>query len=192
MDSKVSSLLFIAILYLISSTSTAFNITKILAQYPEFVSFNDLLTQSGLAKEMSSRETITVLALDNSSIGGLNGKPLDIAKRILSAVEPIEAPGIDNMAPPPPPAAVPKKAPAPTAKSPSKAPAPSKVEPSTPTESPTEGPVAADGPVADVPTASPLADAPMADETTAEAASSQVHVGGAVVVIGLLACMMGF
>jgi len=271
MDSKVSSLLFIAILCLISSTSTAFNITKILAQYPEFVSFNDLLTQSGLAKEMSSRETITVLALDNSSIGGLNGRPLDIAKRILSAhvildyydqiklsklkkastivttlyqasgaaddrqgflnisrtaegikfgsavkgaplvaslvkpvyaqpynisvlqvSEPIEAPGIENNAPPPPPAAVPKKAPAPTAKSPSKAPAPSKVEPSTPTESPTGGPVAADGPVADVPTASPLADAPTADETTAEAASSQMHAGGAVVVIGLLACMMGF
>jgi hypothetical protein len=32
----------------------------------------------------------------------------------------------------------------------------------------------------------------MADETTAEAASSQMHAGGAVVVIGLLACMMGF
>ncbi|KAF9661961.1 hypothetical protein SADUNF_Sadunf18G0003800 [Salix dunnii] len=282
MDSKVSSLLFIAILCLLSSTSTAFNITKILAQYPEFANFNDLLTQSGLAQEINGRETITVLALDNSSIDGLSGRPVDIARRILSAhvildyydqtklsklqkastivttlfqasgiaddrqgflnvsktaegikfgsamkgaplvaslvksvyaqpynisvlqvSEPIEAPGIENMAPPPPPAAVPKKAPAPaptaktppaappTAKSSSKAPAPSKVEPSTPTESPTEGPVAAD-----VPAASPLADAPLADETTAEApakaASSQMHVGGAVVVVGLLACMMGF
>ncbi|KAJ6670325.1 FASCICLIN-LIKE ARABINOGALACTAN PROTEIN 3 [Salix koriyanagi] len=268
MDSKVSSLLFIAILCLLSSTSTAFNITKILAQYPEFASFNDLLAQSGLAQEINGRETITVLALDNGSIDGLSGRPVDIAKRILSAhvildyydqiklsklqkastivttlfqasgiaddrqgflnisktaegikfgsamkgaplvaslvksvyaqpynisvlqvSEPIEAPGIENMAPPPPPAAVPKKAPAPApaAKTPSKAPAPSKVEPSTPTESPTEGPVAAD-----VPAASPLADAPLADEAPAKAASSQMHVGGAVVVVGLLACMVGF
>uniref|UniRef100_A0A6N2KS82 FAS1 domain-containing protein n=1 Tax=Salix viminalis TaxID=40686 RepID=A0A6N2KS82_SALVM len=246
---EVSSLLFIAILFLLSSTSTAFNITKILAQYPEFASFNDLLAQSGLAQEINGRETITVLALDNGSIDGLSGRPVDIAKRILSAhastivttlfqasgiaddrqgflnvsktaegikfgsamkgaplvaslvksvyaqpynisvlqvSEPIEAPGIENMAPPPPPAAIPKKAPAPApaAKNPSKAPAPSKVEPSTPTESPTEGPVAAD--------ASPVADAPLADEAPAKAASSQMHVGGAVVVVGLLACMVGF
>ncbi|KAJ6732126.1 FASCICLIN-LIKE ARABINOGALACTAN PROTEIN 3 [Salix purpurea] len=268
MDSKVSSLLFIAILFLLSSTSTAFNITKILAQYPEFASFNDLLAQSGLAQEINGRETITVLALDNGSIDGLSGRPVDIAKRILSAhvildyydqiklsklqkastivttlfqasgiaddrqgflnvsktaegikfgsamkgaplvaslvksvyaqpynisvlqvSEPIEAPGIENMTPPPPPAAVPKKAPAPApaAKTPSKAPAPSKVEPSPPTESPTEGPVAPD-----VPAASPLADAPLADEVPAKAASSQMHVGGAVVVVGLLACMVGF
>ncbi|KAJ6373349.1 hypothetical protein OIU76_027647 [Salix suchowensis] len=85
MDSKVSSLLFIAILFLLSSTSTAFNITKILAQYPEFASFNDLLAQSGLAQEINGRETITVLALDNGSIDGLSGRPVDIAKRILSA-----------------------------------------------------------------------------------------------------------
>merc|ERR1712130_415199 len=84
MDSKASSLLFIAFLCLISS-STAFNITRILAQYPEFASFNDLLSQSGLAQEMNSRQTITVLALDNGSIDGLSGRPLDIAKRILSA-----------------------------------------------------------------------------------------------------------
>jgi hypothetical protein len=84
MDSKASSLLFIAFLCLIS-TSTAFNSTKILAQYPEFANFNDLLSQSGLAQEMNSRQTITVLVLDNGSIDGLSGRPLDIAKRILSA-----------------------------------------------------------------------------------------------------------
>ncbi|KAF9681390.1 hypothetical protein SADUNF_Sadunf06G0220800 [Salix dunnii] len=84
MDSKASSLLFIAFLCLISA-STAFNITKILAQYPEFANFNDLLSQSGLAQEVNSRQTITVLALDNGSIDGLSGRPLDIAKRILSA-----------------------------------------------------------------------------------------------------------
>ncbi|CAK7354252.1 unnamed protein product [Dovyalis caffra] len=85
MDSKASPLLFIALLCLLSSTSTAFNITKILAQYPEFANFNDLLSQSGLAQEMNSRQTITVLALDNGSIDGLSGRPLEIAKRILSA-----------------------------------------------------------------------------------------------------------
>ncbi|KAJ8763713.1 hypothetical protein K2173_003495 [Erythroxylum novogranatense] len=85
MESKVVTLLFLVFLCLNLSTSTAFNITRILTNYPEFDTFNNILSQTGLAKEINSRSTVTVLAVDNGVAGGVAGKPEDILKRILSA-----------------------------------------------------------------------------------------------------------
>jgi len=85
MESKTPSLLFLALFCIFSSTSTAFNITRILSNYPDFSTFNSLLTQTGLAQQINSRQTITVLAVSNGAIGGVSGKPVDIVKRILSA-----------------------------------------------------------------------------------------------------------
>ncbi|KAL9661249.1 hypothetical protein QQ045_026072 [Rhodiola kirilowii] len=80
-----SSLLSIVLLLLLSTTSaSAFNITRLLGQFPEFGAFNDLLTQTHLNSEINSRLTITVLAVANESIGAISGKPLDVQKRILS------------------------------------------------------------------------------------------------------------
>ncbi|CAA0814985.1 Fasciclin-like arabinogalactan protein 3 [Striga hermonthica] len=69
---------------LLLSTSSAHNITRILEQYPDFVQFNALLTQTHLAEVINSRRTITVLALTNDHLGELSGKPDDVVKRILS------------------------------------------------------------------------------------------------------------
>ncbi|XP_038898899.1 fasciclin-like arabinogalactan protein 14 [Benincasa hispida] len=83
MDSRAISaaLLFNFLLF---SAASAFNITKLLSQFPDFTNFNDLLTQTKLADQINSRETITVLALDNGAISSLSGKPVDVVKRILS------------------------------------------------------------------------------------------------------------
>ncbi|KAJ9184168.1 hypothetical protein P3X46_007934 [Hevea brasiliensis] len=85
MDSKSSSFLFLALFALFSSTSMAFNITRILSSYPDFSTFNNLLTQTGLAQQINSRQTITILAVSNDAVGSLSGKPLDLTKRILGA-----------------------------------------------------------------------------------------------------------
>ncbi|RWR82615.1 fasciclin-like arabinogalactan protein 14 [Cinnamomum micranthum f. kanehirae] len=70
--------------FLLFSSATAFNITRILNQYPEFSTFNSLLTQTRLAAAINNRRTITVLAVDDGAISAVSGKPEDIAKRILS------------------------------------------------------------------------------------------------------------
>ncbi|CAL9136896.1 unnamed protein product [Musa acuminata var. zebrina] len=54
------------------------NITKILAQHPEFSTFNHYLSVTHLANEINRRLTITVLAVDNSGMGDLLAKHLSI------------------------------------------------------------------------------------------------------------------
>ncbi|KAJ0985077.1 hypothetical protein J5N97_003433 [Dioscorea zingiberensis] len=67
-----------------SASGAAFNVTQILSKYPDFSSFNDFLSVTGLADEINSRQTITVLVVDNSGIDAVAGRPVDIVKRILS------------------------------------------------------------------------------------------------------------
>ncbi|XP_022138065.1 fasciclin-like arabinogalactan protein 14 [Momordica charantia] len=83
MDSRAISAAFL-VNFLLFSAASAFNVTKLLSQFPDFTNFNDFLTQTKLADEINSRATITVLAVDNGAVSGLNGKPMDLVKRILS------------------------------------------------------------------------------------------------------------
>ncbi|PIN03075.1 hypothetical protein CDL12_24402 [Handroanthus impetiginosus] len=73
-----------AVLLLSTTTTSAFNITRLLGQYPDFSEFNSLLSKTHLAAEINSRKTITVLALTNGRLGDISGKPEDVQKRILS------------------------------------------------------------------------------------------------------------
>ncbi|CAI9094802.1 OLC1v1030599C1 [Oldenlandia corymbosa var. corymbosa] len=73
---------FILLLAFVSTTA-AYNITKLLERDPNFSNFSDLITQSGVAKEMGTRNTVTVLAIPNDRIGDLAGKPPDVLKTIL-------------------------------------------------------------------------------------------------------------
>lgn len=84
MNSKAFAALFFAVFVFSSSAASAFNITRLLGQYPEFSTFNDFLTQTKLYEPINHRQTITVLAIDNSAIGAISGKPEDVLKRILS------------------------------------------------------------------------------------------------------------
>ncbi|KAF8028229.1 hypothetical protein BT93_E0974 [Corymbia citriodora subsp. variegata] len=64
---------------------SAHNITAILEGFPEYSLFNSYLSQTKLADEINSRQTITVLALDNGSMSALAGKkPLSVIKNELA------------------------------------------------------------------------------------------------------------
>ncbi|XP_047341675.1 fasciclin-like arabinogalactan protein 2 [Impatiens glandulifera] len=66
----------LALSFLIISTTTteAHNITKILAKYPEFSTFNHYLSITHLAAEINRRETITVCAVDNAAMSDVLSK----------------------------------------------------------------------------------------------------------------------
>ncbi|MED6205341.1 Fasciclin-like arabinogalactan protein 2 [Stylosanthes scabra] len=78
--------LTILIISLLSSTSNAHNITRILASHPSLSTFNHYLTLTHLAAEINRRQTITVLALDNSAMSSLLDKHLSTGtlKNVLS------------------------------------------------------------------------------------------------------------
>ncbi|XP_016473038.1 fasciclin-like arabinogalactan protein 14 [Nicotiana tabacum] len=69
---------------LLASSASAFNITKILSQFSDYSTFNDLLCKSGLATEINKRVTITILAVPNGAIGDLTSKSDDVLKSVLS------------------------------------------------------------------------------------------------------------
>jgi len=83
-SSRLSAAIMVLYCFLLVSTTTAFNITRLLGRYPEFSDFNDLLTKNGLASEINSRQTITILAVSNDALGGLSGKPEEVQKGVLS------------------------------------------------------------------------------------------------------------
>ncbi|KAL9243965.1 hypothetical protein vseg_017793 [Gypsophila vaccaria] len=78
MSLHATTLIAFLALLAIATSSTAFNITKILSHHPEFSTFNDYLTKTHLANEINSRETITVLALDNSAMSSLLSKHFNL------------------------------------------------------------------------------------------------------------------
>merc|ERR1712226_1491879 len=56
----------------------------LLDRHPDFSSMNDYLSKTQLDKQINSRNTITVLAVDNKAIAGLSGLNLDEVRKILS------------------------------------------------------------------------------------------------------------
>ncbi|KAJ4707677.1 Fasciclin-like arabinogalactan protein [Melia azedarach] len=85
MDFKASFLLVLAAFSLFFYSVNSIDITERLNNYPDLIAFNDLLTQTKLAETVNRRRTITVLAVDNSSISVLNGREMDEITRILSS-----------------------------------------------------------------------------------------------------------
>lgn len=68
----------LAVLLLLISVARAHNITHLLAQHPEFSTFNHYLTTTHLAPEINRRTTITVCVVDNSAMADLLAKHLSI------------------------------------------------------------------------------------------------------------------
>ncbi|XP_062217273.1 fasciclin-like arabinogalactan protein 3 [Phragmites australis] len=60
--------LLVALLLAAPSLASGFDITKILAGFPEFSIFNTMLTETGLAPAINNREAVTVLAPNNTAI----------------------------------------------------------------------------------------------------------------------------
>lgn len=66
---------------LLVTAIAAHNISEILSEFPEYSLFNSYLRQTKLADEINSRQTLTVLALDNAAMSALAGKkPLSVIK----------------------------------------------------------------------------------------------------------------
>lgn len=76
--------LLCSILLLAASSASAFNITKILGQYSDYSTFNELLSKTGLAKDINTRGTVTLLAVANGAVGDLTSKSDDVLKRVLA------------------------------------------------------------------------------------------------------------
>lgn len=69
----------------LTTTITAHNITDILSGFPEYSDFNNYLTQTKLNDEINSRQTITVLVLNNGALSALTAKhPISVIKNALS------------------------------------------------------------------------------------------------------------
>ncbi|WCJ30531.1 Fasciclin-like arabinogalactan protein 14 [Euphorbia peplus] len=84
MEFKHPLIVFLTFFCFLFSTSSAFNITKILANITGYDNFNSLLSQSGLAQKINSRQTITVLAVKDGSLGDLSQKSKDEVQTVLS------------------------------------------------------------------------------------------------------------
>lgn len=72
-------------LSLLTITATAHNITAMLEPFPEYSLYNSYLTQTKLDDEINSRQTITLLVLNNGAMSALAAKhPLSVIKKALS------------------------------------------------------------------------------------------------------------
>ncbi|XP_062217370.1 fasciclin-like arabinogalactan protein 14 [Phragmites australis] len=77
----VSLLLLLACL---ATSAAAFNITRLLGEFSNFSTFNDILSQTKLADEINRRQTITVLAVDNGAVSTISSLPSDVQRKVLS------------------------------------------------------------------------------------------------------------
>ncbi|KAI4316233.1 hypothetical protein L6164_024232 [Bauhinia variegata] len=84
MSPRSSPLYCLVFLLTFSSGIQAFNITRLLGQYPEFGAFNQYIIDSKLVGQINGRRTITVLAIDNSSIASISSRSKDAIKAIIS------------------------------------------------------------------------------------------------------------
>ncbi|KAM7498998.1 hypothetical protein LguiA_023412 [Lonicera macranthoides] len=81
-----AAVLLSLIVLLLPYASHAHNITRILAKFPEFSTFNHYLTITHLAGEINNRQTITVCAVNNAGMSDLLSKHLSVyaLKNVLS------------------------------------------------------------------------------------------------------------
>ncbi|KAG0483199.1 hypothetical protein HPP92_011283 [Vanilla planifolia] len=89
MHRQSTSYTFLLLLLLAAASPAAilaFNVTKILAEHPDFSTFNHYLTATRLASEINQRQTITVLAINNAGMSALLARHFTIPtlKNVLS------------------------------------------------------------------------------------------------------------
>lgn len=85
MSMSLSSLSTILLSFsLVFPSVTCFDITKLLSQYPAYSTFSNYLTQTQLAGDINSRNSITVLAVDNAGMAPISGKSMHVIKKVLS------------------------------------------------------------------------------------------------------------
>ncbi|XP_024543974.1 fasciclin-like arabinogalactan protein 14 [Selaginella moellendorffii] len=94
---RIHSLLLAALaawisIYATRAAAKTFNITKELEGHPNFSEFNDALTESGLARSINARRSITVCVLTNSQMKSLKatlGNGSTDIKRVAAFIRPL-------------------------------------------------------------------------------------------------------
>lgn len=99
---KASNIILIFTIILCTTTTSisAFNITYFLEQHSEFSTYNNLLTQSGVATAINKQGTVTVLVVDNSAVGPITGVPQSKLSFILAThviLDYYDATKLDNL-----------------------------------------------------------------------------------------------
>nr|XP_008343059.2 fasciclin-like arabinogalactan protein 8 [Malus domestica] len=85
MASLSSRTLILLTLLSLAATIQSHNITDILSAFPDYSLYNSYLTQTRLADEINTHQTITVLVFNNAAISALAAKhPLSVIKNALS------------------------------------------------------------------------------------------------------------
>ncbi|XP_021294366.1 fasciclin-like arabinogalactan protein 14 [Herrania umbratica] len=71
-------------LFLLLPAADAFNITQILSQFSDFSTFNNYLIHTGVADQINSKQTVTVLVVANGNMSEVSGQSPDAMKKTLS------------------------------------------------------------------------------------------------------------
>ncbi|KAJ8500873.1 hypothetical protein OPV22_011425 [Ensete ventricosum] len=84
MASKPRTLVSFLLLALFLSSAAAFDVMEFLSPYPDYSTFTKYLTDMKLVDVINSRQTVTVLVLDNTAIAPLTSLPADKLKSAIS------------------------------------------------------------------------------------------------------------
>ncbi|KAE8715079.1 hypothetical protein F3Y22_tig00110187pilonHSYRG00524 [Hibiscus syriacus] len=69
---------------LLASAAAKLDIGKSLSSYSEFSDFVNMLNETGVADEINSKQTVTLLVVSNGNLGSLYGRPMETKKMVLS------------------------------------------------------------------------------------------------------------
>ncbi|CAD5175369.1 unnamed protein product [Musa acuminata subsp. malaccensis] len=69
---------------LLVSSAIAFDVTRLLAQFSDFSTFNDLLIRTQLSADISTRKSVTILAVQNGALSSESGQPDEVIKKIIA------------------------------------------------------------------------------------------------------------
>jgi len=81
---EYNCILILSIILVSAATTKAFNITRLLDNHPDFSTFNSLLSKTGVANGINSRQTITVLVVENSGMSSVTSKAESTVRYILA------------------------------------------------------------------------------------------------------------
>ncbi|CAL9088031.1 unnamed protein product [Musa textilis] len=84
MASTASVLFLLLHFLLLVPSAVAFDVTRLLAQFSDFSTFNDLLIRTQLSADISTRKSVTILAVQNGALSSESGQPDEVIKKIIA------------------------------------------------------------------------------------------------------------
>ncbi|XP_039070570.1 fasciclin-like arabinogalactan protein 14 [Hibiscus syriacus] len=84
MSSPDVAFFFAFLFFLLASGAANLDIGKTLSSYSDFSDFVNMLNETGVADEINSKQTVTVLVVSNGNLGSLYGQTMETKKMVLS------------------------------------------------------------------------------------------------------------